>query len=116
MERKISSQRALIEERPTITFNTGQALHQYVAYFKHTEVWQEYPKMQVGFNEAPFTGSIAAMTEQHEYLDYEQFKEQHPLVYVDSNESNQVQQKFVLARTKPEKYTSNTGRKMLSSN
>jgi hypothetical protein len=105
VERKVSSQRALMEERPTIIFNTAQALHQFVAYFEHTAVWQEYPKIQVGFNEAPFTGSIAVMAEQHEYMNYKQFKAQHTIEYVDSNESNQVQQNLVLAKAYPEKST-----------
>jgi hypothetical protein len=99
IERRVCSQRALTEEKCTIIFATAQALHQFVSYYKNIAVWQEHPKIQIGFNDTPYTGSTAVMAEQREYMGLEQFEKEFPIDYTDSNTNNEVQTKLFASKT-----------------
>jgi hypothetical protein len=69
-----------------------------VSYYKNTIVWQEHPKIQIGFNDTPYTGSTAVMAEQNEYMGLEQFEKEFPTEYTDSNTNNEVQRRLYASK------------------
>jgi hypothetical protein len=100
--RKINARRALMEELCTIIFSSAQTLQQFIYQFKHAQVWNEYPNVQIGFAETgPTTTNATMVAHQHECMSPSQYRNAFKVFHYISNEGSTKHTELQMTLTQP---------------